>query len=84
MGRGGGQVISLLAFYFNDPSSNPFEACTFFFKYAFEMSDVGRKTITLKLIVKMSFPILKRRLKRLREHPTGSSTCRKALKSSPF
>ena len=25
MGRGGGQVVSMLAFYSNDPSSNPAE-----------------------------------------------------------
>ena len=26
MGRGGGQVVSVLAFFFNDPSSNPADA----------------------------------------------------------
>ena len=29
MGRGGGQVVSVLAFYSDDPSSNPAEACSF-------------------------------------------------------
>ena len=28
-GRGGGQMVNLLAFYSNDPSSNPAEICTF-------------------------------------------------------
>ena len=30
VGRGGGQVVSRLAFYSDDPSSNPAEAYTFF------------------------------------------------------
>ena len=29
-GRGGGQVVSVLAFYSDDPSSNPAEANNFF------------------------------------------------------
>jgi len=29
MGRGGGQVVSVLAFYSEDPSSNPIEAYSF-------------------------------------------------------
>ena len=28
-GRGGGQVVSLFAFYYNDPSSNPVEVFSF-------------------------------------------------------
>ena len=33
MGRGGGgQVVSVLAFYSDDPSSDPAEACNFFCK----------------------------------------------------
>ena len=28
-GRGGGQVVSLVAFYYNDPSSNPVEVFSF-------------------------------------------------------
>ena len=31
-GRGGGQVVSVLAFYSDDPSSNPADAYTFFCK----------------------------------------------------
>ena len=30
-GAGGGQVVSVLAFYFDDPSSNPAEANAVFF-----------------------------------------------------
>ena len=36
MDRGGGQVISVLAFYSNDPSSNPAEAYNFSIKFVFE------------------------------------------------
>ena len=32
MGRGGGRVVSVLAFYSDDPSSNPTEAYGFFCK----------------------------------------------------
>ena len=31
-GRGGGQVVSVLAFYSDDPSSNPAEACEIVFE----------------------------------------------------
>ena len=31
MGRGGGQVVSMLAFYSNDPSSNSADAYSFFY-----------------------------------------------------
>ena len=30
MGRGGGQVVSMLSFYSDDPSSNPADAYSFF------------------------------------------------------
>ena len=30
MGRGGGQVVSVLALYFDNPSANPAEAFSFF------------------------------------------------------
>ena len=30
MGRGGGQVVSVLAFFSDDPSSNPAEAYSYF------------------------------------------------------
>ena len=34
-GRGGGQVVTVLAFYSNDPSSNPAEAYSFSVKFCF-------------------------------------------------
>ena len=32
LGRGGGQMVSVLAFYSDDPSSNPAEACEIVFE----------------------------------------------------
>ena len=32
LGRGGGQVVSVLNFYSDDPSSNPADVYSFFFK----------------------------------------------------
>ena len=32
VGRGGGQVVSMFAFYSNDPSSNPAEVYSFFLR----------------------------------------------------
>ena len=43
MGRGGGQVVSVLAFHFDDPSSNPAEAYSFFFKIVFENNENKQK-----------------------------------------
>ena len=34
LGRGGSQVVSVLAFYFDDPSSNPAEGNSFFAPFA--------------------------------------------------
>ena len=39
MGRGGGQVVSVLAFYSDDPSSNPAETCSFSVKLVFEKNE---------------------------------------------
>ena len=36
MGRGGGQVVSVLALYSDDQSSNPAEAYIFSVKFVFE------------------------------------------------
>ena len=45
MGRGGGQVVSVLAFYSGDQSSNPADANSFFVKFAFEKKTKrGRST----------------------------------------
>ena len=35
VGRGGGQVVSVLAFYSNDPSSNPADAYSFSVEFCF-------------------------------------------------
>ena len=35
MSRGGGQVVSVLAFYSDDPSLNPADAYSFFVKFIF-------------------------------------------------
>ena len=39
LGRGGGQVVSVLAFYSDDPSSNPADAYGFFCAFEFEKND---------------------------------------------
>ena len=36
LGSGGGQVVSFLAFYSDDPSSNPADAYSFSIKFLFE------------------------------------------------
>ena len=39
MGRGGGQVVSVLAFYSDDPSSNPAEVYNFSVKIVIEKNE---------------------------------------------
>ena len=39
MGRGGGQVVSVLAIYSNDPSTNPAEAYSCFCFIVFEKNE---------------------------------------------
>ena len=39
MGRGGGQVVGGLAFYSDDPSSNPAETCNFFSNILLEKNE---------------------------------------------
>ena len=43
MGRGGGQVVSVLSFYSDDPSSNPAEAYIFTAKFVFEKNENKQK-----------------------------------------
>ena len=43
LGRGGGQVVSMLAFSSDDPSLNPAKAFIFSVKFAFEMSEMKKK-----------------------------------------
>ena len=38
-GGGGGQMVNLLVFYFNDPSLNPAESTVFVFKMFFEKNE---------------------------------------------
>ena len=38
-GRGGGQVVSVLAFYSDDPSSNPAEVNIYSVQFVFEMNE---------------------------------------------
>ena len=42
-GRGGGQVVSMLAFHSDEPSSNPAVAKVFFYKFVFEKSENNQK-----------------------------------------
>ena len=39
MGRSGGQVVSMLAFYFDSPSFDPAEADIFSVKFVFEKNE---------------------------------------------
>ena len=39
MGRDGGQVVSVLAFYYDIPSSNPADAKSFSVKFSFEKNE---------------------------------------------
>ena len=43
LGRGGGQVVSVLAFYSDDPSWNPAEAKSVFYNIVFEKSENKQK-----------------------------------------
>ena len=43
MGRGGGQVVSVLAFYSVDPSSNPTVAYSFSVKFVVEKNENKQK-----------------------------------------
>ena len=43
MSRGGGQVVSVIAFYSDDPSSNPADITVFSVKFAFEKNKIKQK-----------------------------------------
>ena len=43
MGRGGGQVVSVLTFYLDDPSSNPAEGYSFSVTLVFEKKENKQK-----------------------------------------
>ena len=43
LGRGGGQVVSVLAFYSDDPSSNPAEVYNFSVKLLLKRTKINKK-----------------------------------------
>ena len=43
MGRGGGQVVSMLSFYSDDPSSNPVKPTVISVKFVFDKSENNPK-----------------------------------------
>ena len=51
-GRGGGQVVSILAFYSDNPSSNPTEAYSFPVIFVFEKKEMIKKRLKLALFKK--------------------------------
>ena len=53
MGRGGGQVVSVLAFYSDDPSSNPAEVYSFFRNIRLEKNKKGPGSAHFLKIVSM-------------------------------
>ena len=62
-GRGGSQVVSVLAFYSDDPSSNPAEAYSFFCKIVFEKNKNEQKEAGLAHFFKRTFSLLLTALK---------------------
>ena len=65
MGRGGAQVVSMFAFYSNNPSSNPTEAESFFCKFVFEKNRNKQKDAGVGPFKKL-FMILTSRLQQLK------------------
>ena len=51
-GRGGGQVVSVLTFYSNDPSSNPAEVYNVSVKLLLKRTKINKKTLTWASIQK--------------------------------
>ena len=43
MGRGGGQVVSVLAYYSDDLSTNPAEAYSFSIKFLLEKIEINKE-----------------------------------------
>ena len=50
LGRGGGKVVSVLAFYSDNPSSNPAKVYSFFCNIVFEKNENKQKEAHLKKI----------------------------------
>ena len=61
LGRGGGQVVSVLAFYSDDPSSNPAEVYNFSVKLLLKRMKINKKEAGVgpfkKNLIWMVFPI---------------------------
>ena len=67
LGRGGGQVVSVLAFYSDDPSSNPADAYSFSVQIVFEKNKNKQKRGRVGPF------FLKKRCQRLhRDHSIGT------------
>ena len=49
MGRGGGQVVSVLAFDSDDPSLSPAEAYSLSVKFVFEKNENKQKSLKIQL-----------------------------------
>ena len=61
MGRDGGQVVSVLALYSDDPSSNSAETHSFYVEFVFEKNKnkkIGRCGLMFEKIYKTSPPYL--------------------------
>ena len=78
MGRGGAQVVSMFAFYSNNPSSNPTEAESFFCKFVFEKNRNKQKDAGVGPFKKL-FMILTSRLQQLKSIFLACSDRRRAV-----
>ena len=54
-GCGGGQLVSVLAFYSDNPSSNPANAYSFFVKFVFEKNENRRRLAHLKKYILLNW-----------------------------
>ena len=55
LGRGGGQEVSVLTFYSDDPSLNPAEAYCFSVQFVFEMNENKQKEAGVGPFLKKTF-----------------------------
>ena len=55
MGRGGGQVVSKLAFYSNNLSSNPTDAYSFSVKFVFEKNENKQKEAVVGPLKRLTY-----------------------------
>ena len=59
MGCGGGQVVSVLAFYSDDPSLNPAEVYNFSVKLLLKRTKINKKEAGVGPFLKKLLPIIK-------------------------